>query len=274
MLTPTFVALFGRGDLNVLRVSLMVALSGSSCSCVALGGFSSAGLLFRTRDQSSGTLLPLSVLQLFYAVPRLWSQWRVDGLCFRVQPRRHYICADVSYLYTGSGGSTRRQLHSVSPSWRRWLQGDAGHGVPAVGYGTDSGTISLPFLNGLAHRCRAGELRHQGGVGCRRRPGVEFVKEGDVHAPHGALLCLDTLLPRFGRHVSVSSGGPALRPPILDSGGVVFGGGAPSFSSMLERAVGTVSLLDPGPALFVEKALQLQFLVSFHVSPSFRRFCG
>ena len=90
---------------------------------MALGGFSSAGLLFRTRDQSSGTLLPLSVLQLFYAVPRLWSQWRVDGLCLRVQPRRHYICADVSYLYTASGSSTRRQLHSVSPSWRRWLQG-------------------------------------------------------------------------------------------------------------------------------------------------------
>ena len=96
--------------------------SGSSCS-VALGGFSSAGLLFRTRDQSSGTLLPLSVLQLSHAIPRLWSQWRVDGLCLRVQPRRHYICTDVSYLYTASVGSTRRQLHSVSPSWWRWLQG-------------------------------------------------------------------------------------------------------------------------------------------------------
>ena len=64
-----------------------------------------------------------------------------------------------------------------------------------------------------------------------------------------------------------------MQPPILDSGGVVFGAGA-SFSSMLECAVGPVSLLDPGPALFVEKALQLQFLVSFHVSPSFRRFRG
>ena len=49
-------------------------------------------------------------------------------------------------------------------------------------------------------------------------------------------------------------GVPALRPPILDNGGVAFGGGA-GFSSMLASAVGPVRLLDPGPALFVEKAL-------------------
>ena len=78
------------------------------------------------------------------------------------------------------------------------------------------------------------------------------VKEGDVHASHGALQYLHTPLPLVGRHVFVSSGVPAL--PILDNGGVVFGGGA-GFSSMLESTAGPVRLLDPGPALFVEKAL-------------------
>ena len=66
--------------------------------------------------------------------------------------------------------------------------------------------------------------------------------------------CLHTPLPLVGRHVFLSSGVPALRPPILDNGGVVLGGGA-GFSSMLESAVGPVRLLDPGPALSVEKAL-------------------
>ena len=80
------------------------------------------------------------------------------------------------------------------------------------------------------------------------------VKEGDGHTSHGGLQCLHTPLALVGRHVFVSSGVPAWRPPILDNGGVVFGGGA-GFSSMLESAVGPVSVLDPGPTLFVEKAL-------------------
>ena len=62
-----------------------------------------------------------------------------------------------------------------------------------------------------------------------------------------------TPLSRFCRHVIVTSWVPALRPPILDNGGVVFGGSV-GFSSMLECAVWPVSLLNPGPALFVEKA--------------------
>ena len=71
------------------------------------------------------------------------------------------------------------------------------------------------------------------------------VMERDGHASHGVSQCPHTLFPLVGRHVFVLSGVPALRPPILD-GGVVFGGGACFSSMLLESAVGSVSLLDPG----------------------------
>ena len=62
-------------------------------------------------------------------------------------------------------------------------------------------------------------VAHRGGP--RFGSQTKCVKEGDVHAPHGALLCLHTPSSDLVDMSLFSSGGPALCPPILDNGGVV-----------------------------------------------------
>ena len=85
---------------------------------------------------------------------------------------RHYICAEVSYLYTASGGTAHRQLHSA----RRWLQGvltTACRAKQDMAFLqlVNAPSVSQSLFLGLAHRCKAGEPHHQGedagGAGAR-----------------------------------------------------------------------------------------------------------